>query len=139
MVSHVTTSRGHSLNMDELIDAANTPLVKQPFSEIAPKPEAKKKPLNMRGHRPTMATAQPVVEVAPAVQAPAEKAPAASFTETGTGTTLADVTGVKIDKQKFTKGKAKGEVDPNNTLTDILTDLAASTKDTTGMKDEPLT
>lgn len=134
-MAKVKTARGETIDIDELIDSASRPIVKQANSTIAPKVEPKKKALNMRGHRPTPVAAPPAQ--APAQKAQVAKAPAASFSG-GTATSLADLTGVKIDKQKYTKGKGKGEVNPDDTLNEILSDLKATTKDVTGIKDEPL-
>jgi hypothetical protein len=130
----VVSARGEKINMSDLIDRAKRPLnIKQAASEVTPR-VIPKKAINVRGHRPSGAA--PVILDQPIVKEVLPKAPASSFTEDGKATSLADLTGIKIDKARFTKATKKGDVDPNAELDAILNNLEATTKDTSGMKDE---
>ena len=110
--------------MDELISKSTRP-AKQPGSEIKAKP--KPVPLNaVRGFMPKQVDETVVDETV------SESVKAVSVDTTKS---IAELTGIRIDEQKFTKGKKKGEINTEETLNTILTELTENTKDATGVKE----
>lgn len=137
----VTTARGEILNMDQLKTQATMPIAekKQPGREIKRKAEPKRKPLNVRGYLPQVGEAKaPELsdEVRTAMESkkvkPTSSTIRASFADDGEAKSLADVTGIKVDKPSAaTKQKVKAALEnekrpaeaASETLGDILSEL----------------
>jgi hypothetical protein len=111
---HVITARGEALNLDQLIESAKRPLNhKEAKSEIGvrPTPSARRS-LNVRAYVPPQG--QSKAPVAPVVEAPVEpEAPATPSrfrrAEDGEAQTLADLTGIRVDKATTLRVAKEGE------------------------------
>ena len=127
----VTTARGEVINMDELKRNAN----KRPMTaeeKAAMKDEVKprkrpKKAINVRGNMPVKGEAK-----APEPKPKKEPKPAPveekEFDKNPDGKTVADYTGIKVDKPVRLKGKVENPVEEaDNTLNDIMGELEANT------------
>lgn len=135
---YVTTARGEVINMDALKESATSPLVKQPKSEIQKKKVSRRRPLNIRGYKPTAGSAT-VPEMPDEVREalahkegkkPERKATPSSFSESGKVESMADITGLKIKEPKHLKEKPKDAAQASSeALGEILTELQGGNKE----------
>lgn len=150
----VTTARGEILNMDELKTKSTMPIAdkKQPGREVKKQTLPKRQPLNVRGYVPQQGEAKtPEVpeEIVAAMNknksAPSSKTIRSSFTDTGEAKSLADVTGVKVNKpSQATKEKVKAAMESEQrpssvseeALGDILSELGQSNPKASSAADE---
>ena len=122
----VTTARGQIINMDALIESSRRPLSSNKKNDIKQNTPKKEKPLNMRGYIPSQGKATP-----PELPEEMKKALAARQENSSKSNnplykeqTLADQTGVKIDKPKRLKSKPSNpEQASNEVLSEIMNDL----------------
>lgn len=132
----ITTARGNSLNLDMLIEQAKRPLgMKESKSEIKKTPVPKRRPVNVRGFVPAQGEAE-IPEVPEDIKEELAKREAAKVKSSyrradgGKAQSMADLTGIRLDKPKYLKkedleGKKPTE-QAEETLNDILGDLNAS-------------
>ena len=141
-----TTARGQVINMDELMDKANLPLIQKKQTKTTVKKRYDEpKPINVRGFQPQPGAAktQDVPDdVAKAAAGniridPAEQPIVTSTTESGKAETLADVTGLKVKPSDgaVERAKARAAIIPggvpaeevaSKALNEILSDLEVS-------------
>jgi len=112
----VTTARGDILNLDLLIEQSKRPIgYKEPKSEVAPRPSMKKRvPINVRGFSPStdgMKVPEMPAEIRANLPATAKPATPSAFrrADDKTAQSLADLTGVRVDKPKHVRVAAEGE------------------------------
>lgn len=118
MTSHVTTARGRTLNLDQLISASKRPLnYEEPASEIpAPEP-VKPVALNMRGYMPAQSTEPlPANPHAAPNQTPVSNPTVVEekFQRPVDTRSLADLTEIKIDQAKTIKVRPGAKVQPGD-------------------------
>lgn len=138
----VTTARGDILNMDQLKTQATMPIAdkKQPGREVKKQTVSKRQPLNVRGYLPQQGEAK-APEISKEILAAmnknkpvqSSKTIRASFTDTGEATSLADVTGIKVNKpSQATKEKVKAAMEseqrPSSVSEDALGDILSELK-----------
>lgn len=118
MKGTVITARGEVLNMDQLIADAYAPIRKVEHSTVKEQVVPNKvRPMNVRGYKPSLGEGMKVgePEVKTAVSKPVSKDEPKS---------LAEMTGLKIDKPKFAKDKPEDVVaSSEEALNDILGEL----------------
>lgn len=140
----VTTARGESLNLDQLITDAKRPIdAKDEHTEIKKRVIPKRKPLNVRGFRPGAgeASAPDVpeemrVRIAKKTRKPTPPRKVA-YREGGVAENYADLTGVKlkptegaVQRRKAMLAKANDEpvVESKDELGEIMDELDTSEK-----------
>ena len=132
----VTTARGDVINMDELKRNANKrPLTAEEKAAMKDEVKPRKRPkkaINVRGNMPSRGEAaldhqdrrghaKMQEETAPVEE---EK----EFDKNPEGKSVADFTGIKVDKPTRLKGKVENPVEEaDNTLNDIMGELEANT------------
>lgn len=119
----VTTARGQVINMDALKEASSRPL-SSPNKHDIKKAKAPKqtKALNVRGYMPAQGSAKPPELPEEIKETLAERKKTDSpVTKTKT---MADLTGVRVDKPKRIKSRPENpEQASNEVLSEILNDL----------------
>lgn len=161
----VTTARGEVLNMDQLKTLATMPIAekKQPGRTVEKKTYSKRQPLNVRGYVPQQGEAK-IPELSDEVKSAlssknkkiSSKTIPASYSTTGTAESLADLTGIRVNKpSQATKEKVKQAMEneqrpaevASEALDEILGDLqqnnpeamkAASEEEKTASEEEKI-
>lgn len=122
----ITTARGQVINMDALKESSSRPLSSPNKNDIRKTQQKKPRALNVRGYMPSQGKATPPelpdeIKETLAARDRIAKNPNASQYKTKT---MADITGVRIDKPKRHKSKtANPEQASNEVLSEILSDL----------------
>ena len=127
----VTTARGDVINMDELKRRqTQRPLTAEEKAAMKDEVKPRKRPkkaINVRGNMPKRGEAEAPTSKTKRAPAPApveEK----EFDKNPDGKTVADYTGIKVDKPVRLKGKVENPVEEaDNTLNDIMGELEANT------------
>jgi len=100
--SNVVTARGDILNLDNLIMQANRPLnYKEEKSESTRQRVDKTPPLNIRGYMPSAPSVTMPVIADEIKTILSERATASSFSATGVAQSMADLTGIKVEKATY--------------------------------------
>lgn len=127
----VTTARGEILNIDELKMKATLPIAKekQPGNKVNKRNVSKRKPLNVRGFQPGAGEASvPALseEVQATLDAQTKKKSQtirASYAADGEAKTLADITGIRVDKpSEATKAKVKAALESDQRPAEVATE-----------------
>ena len=122
----ITTARGESLNLDDLIAKSKRPIgVQEQNSTIKKKPDpTKRKPLNVRGFVPAQGEAKTpkVAEEGLRLDPPA-KAPVSAFKKGEEAKSVADMTGIRVEKKATTK---KPDVPAAEAASEALGDILGS-------------
>ena len=119
---HVTTARGDSLNIDDLIAKSKRPIgLKEDKSTIKKKTKpGSRKQLNVRGFRPAQGEAKPP-ESEIQEQPEQKKVPVSAFNDGKDARSVADMTGIKVEKKATTKKPDKPAAEAaSDALGDIL-------------------
>ncbi len=132
----VTTARGKELNLDELIAKAKKPINAGDLKNTVPQaPAPARTAVNVRGFTPSAGTAPKTVAVAAAPEAPKveSKAPPSAYTG-GEATSVADMTGIKVNQVKYLKDKKPKDPQAvaHAALGEVLGELQAITNDVSG-------
>lgn len=135
---HVTTARGDSLNIDDLIAKARRPIgLKEEKSTIKKKANpSKRKQLNVRGFRPAQGESTPP-EAATQEQPEQKKVPVSAYNDGEEASSLADVTGIKVEKKATTRKPDKPAAEAaSDALGDILGTLEGTAPNSVAAAEE---
>lgn len=122
----VTTARGQVINMDALKESSTRPLASPNKNDIKKNKHKEAKPLNVRGYMPAQGKATPPElpqEIKDTLEARSRLSERSNSMQKKIQT-MADITGVKVDKPKRLRSRPSNpEQASNEVLSEILNDL----------------
>ena len=136
---YVTTARGDSLNIDDLVAKSKRPIgLKEEKSTIKKKADpARRKQINVRGFRPAQGESKPPEAKGVKEQVVEQKVPISAYNDGKAAGSLADVTGIKVKKSATTKQPDKPLAEAtSDALGDILGTLEDSNPNSVAAADE---
>ncbi len=154
----VTTARGESLNIDQLItNAKRPPGLKEENTEIKKRKIVKRRAINVRGFKPGVGEAEPPemsAEMKEQMEARNKRVPApvqkVAYREGGVAESYADLTGVKLKVTEEAKQRQKARIakeldkrpdeldaEKDETFDEIMEDLSAHDADVEPEKPAP--
>ncbi len=118
----VTTARGESLDIDNLIAKSKRPIgTKEEKTEIKKrKIPGSKTPINIRGFQPAQGNSSPPV-VETVAQKEIKDTPISSYNDGKKAKSASDLTGIKVRKRSTTKKPTGTAADASNAVLDDIT------------------